>query len=48
MRAKIGYCSGHTLRGSYTPAAFRTSAVMGTVELTGLLMIAMTACRVAS
>ncbi len=33
-----------TLRLSYTPAAFMTSAVMGTVEFTGLEMIAITAC----
>lgn len=30
---------------SYTPAAFSTSAAMGTVELTGLLMIFRMACR---
>ena len=30
---------------SYTPAAFSTSAAMGTVELTGLLMMFKMACR---
>ena len=40
----MGYlCS--TLRGSYTLAALSTSAVMGTVEFTGLEMMAMIACR---
>ena len=34
-----------SLRLLYTPAAFNTSAAMGTVELTGLEMMLMTACR---
>ncbi len=34
-----------SLLGSYTPLAFNTSAAMGTVELTGLLMMVIIACR---
>jgi len=34
-----------SLRLSYTPAAFSTSAAMGTVELTGLEMMLMIACK---
>ena len=40
-----GRWSCGTLRGSYTPAALSTSAVMGTVEFTGLEMMAMIACE---
>ena len=34
-----------SLLGSYVPAALKTSAAMGTVELTGLEMMPTTACR---
>ena len=35
---------GRTFLGSNTPAFFRVSQAMGTVELTGLEMISTTAC----